>query len=512
MKKRILWIDDQIDSLKSLSIFLENEGYEVISSSSGQDGIEKVKNEIFDLIILDQYMPGLDGIETLSILKEYSSNIPVVMVTRADDKDIIKNAISLKINEYLIKPINAMQLLTTIKRILENKKIISDSIGERYSNFLKKVEIYLNGELSLESFYELHRISSQMNTVLNEFLKKEIIYLHEQTKENMNKVFTKFVSKNYPNLLKDKSLTFSHKLFEHKVFPILKYNKKILFILIDCMRYDQYLVLESILSEYFRIVNDHYFSIIPTATPFSRNSIFSGFLPIEIYKIFPERWEFEDTLSQNQYEDEFLKSLSKKNGVNRVHYSKISTNENLSKYISNFSNLQNNILNVLVINIMDIFTHIRSESNILKDMLPDESSLLFLMEIWIKTSGILELLDRSVDNGFKIFITSDHGSTVAKDPIILSTGKDVSINLKYKFGSSISPQSKDLLIIDKPEEFGLPVQKPNDKWYITFGNGYFVYSTKLNQYKKEYYNTFQHGGISMEEMILPIGIIEGKHV
>ncbi|MEO0237361.1 MAG: response regulator [candidate division WOR-3 bacterium] len=512
MKKRILWIDDQIDNLKSLSKFLENEGYEVIPSSSGQDGLERVKNETFDLIILDQYMPGLDGIETLSLLKEYSSNIPVIMVTKADDKDIIKNAISLKINDYLIKPINAMQLLTTIKRILENKKIISDSIGERYSNFLKKVEIYLNGELSLESFYELHRISSSMNIVLNEFLKKEILSLHEQTKENMNKVFAKFISKNYPNFLKDKSLTFSHRLFEHKVFPVLKQNKKILFLLIDCMRYDQYLILESTLSEYFRIVNDHYFSIIPTATPFSRNSIFSGFLPVEIYKIFPERWEFEDTLSQNQYEEEFLKSLAKKNGFDNVHYSKVSTNENLSKYISNFSNLKNNTLNILVINIMDIFTHIRSESNILKDMLPDESSLLFLMGIWIKTSGILELLEKSVDNGFTIFITSDHGSIVAKDPIVLNTGKDVSINLKYKFGSSISPQSKDLLVIDKPDEFGLPVQKPNDKWYITFGNGYFIYSTKLNQYKKEYYNTFQHGGISMEEMILPIGIIEGKYV
>lgn len=512
MKKRILWIDDQIDNLKSLSTFLENEGYDVVTSSSGQDGLEKVKNEIFDLIILDQYMPGLDGIETLSLLKEHSSNIPVVMVTKADDKDIIKHAISLKINDYLIKPINAMQLLTTIKRILENKKIISDSIGERYSNFLKKVEVYLNGEPSLESFYELHHISSSMNIVLNEFLKKEILSLHEQTKENMNKVFAKFVSKKYPDFLKDKSLTFSHKLFEHKVFPILKQNKKILFILIDCMRYDQYLVFESTLSEYFRILNDHYFSIIPTATPFSRNSIFSGFLPIEIYKIFPERWEFEDTLSQNQYEDEFLKSLAKKNGVDNVHYSKVSTNEHLSRYISNFSNLKNNMLNVLVINIMDIFTHIRSESNILKDMLPDESSLLFLMGIWIKTSGILELIEKSVDYGFTVFITSDHGSIVAKDPIILNTGKDVSINLKYKFGSSISPQNKDLLVIEKPEEFGLPVQKPNDKWYITFGNGYFVYSTKLNQYKKEYYNTFQHGGISMEEMILPIGIIEGKYV
>lgn len=512
MKKRILWIDDQIDNLKSLTLFLQNEGYEVVASSNGLDGLEKVKNEVFDLIILDQYMPGLDGIETLTLLKEYSTNIPVIMVTKSDDRDIIRNAISLKINDYLIKPINAIQLLTTIKRILENKKIISDSIGERYSNFLKKVEKSLNGEISLDSFFELHHISSSMNVILNEFLKKDIISLHEQTKENINKVFCRFISKNYTNFLNDKNLTFSHRLFEHKVFPILKDGKSVTFILIDCMRYDQYLIFNSILSEYFRVKNDHYYSIIPTATPFSRNSIFSGFLPLEIYRIFPERWDFEDNLSQNQYEEEFIKSLAKKNGVETVHYSKVSTNEALSRYISNFSNLKNNRLNVLVINIMDIFTHIRSDSNILKDMLPDENSLLSFTGIWIKTSGILELVEKSIEFGNKVFITSDHGSIVSKNPIVLNTGKDVSINLKYKFGSSIDPQSKDLLIIEKPEDYGLPVQKPNDRWYITFGNGYFVYSTKLNQYKKEYYNTFQHGGISMEEMILPIGIVEGKYV
>ncbi len=514
MKKRILWIDDEIESLKSILYFLEKEGYEILPSSTGNDGVEKIKKIPIDLVILDQYMPGMDGIETLTKIKELFLNIPVIMVTKADDENIIQNALSLKINDYLIKPINVVQLLTTIKRILENKKIFSNSIGEKYSFFLKKVENYLNEDLDLEKFAYLHHLSSTMNLLLKDFLKEDIVELHINTKENMNKIFARYIMENYPRMIKDNTLTFSHRLFEHKIFPLLKNGEKILFILIDCMRYDQYLILQSILSDFFRIRSDHYFSILPTATPFSRNSIFSGYLPIEIYRIFPERWDFEDSSSQNQYEEEFTKSLFKRNGFdnNRINYSKILTNDGLKKYLTNFYSLKNNLINILVINIVDTFTHARSESDLLKDILPDENSFLSFMEIWTKTSGILEIVETGLDQGFKILITTDHGYIVSKNPIVLNAGKDVSINLKYKFGSSISPQSKDLLIIENNEDFGLPVHKTTDRWYITLGNGYFVYSTKLNQYKKEYYNTFQHGGISMEEMILPIGTVDGKYV
>ncbi|MDD3803271.1 MAG: response regulator [bacterium] len=513
MKKRILWIDDEVDNLKSLMYFLENEGYEVQTASNGLDGVEHLEKEFFDLIFLDQFMPGIDGIETLSRMREISQKTPIIMVTKADDKSIIDTALSLRVDDYLIKPVSPLQVLATIKRIVERKSKIKENLGKSYSQTMRRISDMLSSSEDSFAYAKIHHIMSQWNLSINREIETDIKNMHSMQKSELNSGFSKYVLKNYRNWIKqDKSPVMSHTLLSNHVNPILKDGKRVFFLLIDCMRYDHYLLMETFLSDLFKVSLNSYFSILPTATPYSRNAIFAGMLPSQIAANYPEKWDFADSQSQNQYEEEFLRMQMRQTlSMEDVSYAKVSTNESLKKYIQTFSRFEKNRLNVLIINIMDVFTHFRSESEILKDMLPDENSLLAFISTWFRTSGLLDFFSYLTSKKNSIVITSDHGSIISKDPLLMNTGKDVSINLKYKFGSSIQPQSSGIAHIDSPEDWGLPVPKRSDKWYLATGNGYLVYSTKFNQYKKEYFNTFQHGGISMEEMILPIGIVEAKN-
>lgn len=514
MKKKILWIDDEADNLRSMMYFLETEGFDVETVSNGADAIELTKKHSYDLVFLDQYMPGMDGIETLSRIRENSQNTPIIMVTKADDKSIIDSAISERVDDYLIKPVNPLQMLATIKRITEKTSRIKENLGRSYSSTIRRMNDLLESSQDSRVYADIHHTMSQWNLRINREMERDLMDMHSMQKSQLNSGFSKFIYKNYRDWLHGSNApVMSHTLLDKHVMPLLRENKKVFFILIDCMRYDHYLLLETFLGNAFKTTLKSYYSILPTATPYSRNSIFSGMLPLEIAMKYPERWDFADSMSQNHHEEEFLKIKMRRDmSMEDVSYAKVSTNEALNRYIQTFSRFQKNRLNVLIINIMDVFTHFRSESEILKDMLPDENSLLAFISSWFRSSELLDFFSHLTSKENSIVITSDHGSIISKEPLLLNTGKDVSINLKYKFGSSIQPQNNSIMVLDRPEEFGLPVPKKTDKWYLATGNGYLVYSTKFNQYKKEYFNTFQHGGVSMEEMILPIGIIEAKNV
>lgn len=512
MKKRILWVDDEVDSLRSLMYFLDNEGYQVETVSNGADGVELLGKEGFDLIFLDQYMPGMDGMETLARMRELSQNTPIIMVTKADDKSIIDTALSQKADDYLIKPVSPLQVLATIKRIVERKAKIKENLGRNYSQTIRRITEMLSASEETETYARIHHIMSQWNLRINREIETDIMNMHSAQKSELNSGFAKYIIKNYPKLIKNPDMTMSHNLLSKSVEPLLKENRKVFFLLVDCMRYDHYLLMETFLNESFRTSLSSYYSILPTATPYSRNSIFAGTLPLSIARNYPEKWDFADSLSQNQYEEEFVKMRMRSIlREDEISYAKVSTNESLKKYIQAFPRMEKNKLNVLIVNIMDVFTHFRSESEILKDMLPDENSLLAFISTWFRTSELLGFLSYVVSKGSTVIITSDHGSIVSKEALLMNTGKDVSINLKYKFGSSIQPQSSSIAVIESPDEWGLPVPKKSDRWYLATGNGYLVYSTKFNQYKREYYNTFQHGGISMEEMILPVATLEAKN-
>lgn len=514
MKPKILWIDDEIERLGSLIYYLENEGYEVITVSNGTDAVENIKAENFDAVFLDEYMPGLDGIETLNLIREISYSLPVVMITKSEDNSLIDNALSERVDDYLIKPVNPKQLLATLKKLLNKQERIRHNVGRNYASILQKINAMLSEKNDSQSYAKIHHLFNLWNLNINRNIETDMINMHEDQKIQVNEDFSRFVIQNYRDWIKTgKGPVLSHMFMDKFIIPRLKNGNKVFFLLIDCMRYDHYLLMETFLSDYFNTVLDYYYSILPTATPYSRNSLFSGMMPLEMHRKYPDKWDFFDTESQNQHEEFFLqRKLGMDAGIREPGYAKVSTNDNLRRYMSRFKSLEDKQFNSLVINIMDVFTHFRSESTILKDMLPDENSLLAFVSTWFRTSGLLEFISLLVKSDYTVIVTSDHGSIISKDPMEIETGKDVSINLKYKFGSSIRAKDKRILVINEPEEYGLPAPKKTDKWYITTGNGYLVYSTKYNQYKREYYNTFQHGGISMEEMIMPVGIIGKKNV
>lgn len=514
MKPRILWIDDQIDSLKSLVYFLEKQDYDVTTVTNGADALHMIEEEFFDAVFLDQYMPGLDGIETLNRIREKSYNLPVIMITKAEDEGIIDSALSEMADDYLIKPVNPKQLHATLKKILAKKEIIRSAVGKNYSQAIISVNDILMQEEGHESYHRVHHLLNLWNLAINRNIEDDMIDMHSQQKEQINMQFISYIKKIFPQWMKGNNAPImSHTFLEHFIVPRIKQGKKVMFLLIDCMRYDHYLLMETLLKDYFRTTLNYYYAILPTATPYARNAIFSGMTPLQIRKVYPDKWTFRDKESQNQHEEFFLRNrINALSGEQTISYAKISTNDELHRYIGSFSNISSNTLNALVVNIMDVFTHFRSDSTVLKDMLPDENSLLAFISTWFRSSGILKLLKMASKSGYSIVITSDHGSIICKKPQKIETGKDVSVNLKYKFGSSIMARDKNILTIEHPDEWGLPVARPTDKWYLATGNGYLVYSTKYNYYKAKYMNTFQHGGISMEEMIMPVGILENNDI
>lgn len=498
--------------MKSLIFFLEEQDFQVDTASNGRDGAEMARKTPYDAVLLDQYMPGHDGLNTLNLIKSYSYSVPVVMVTKAEDRNIIDSALSERVDDYLIKPVNPNQLIATLKKLLEKNRRIRDMLGKNYSESMKSSDALLEKERSYRSYAEIHHTMSVWNLNINRDMETDLVNMHSLHKEQLNSGFAKYINSVYADWIRGGDApVLSHKFMDSFMSPLLKRGEKVFFLLIDCMRYDHYLMLETYLREFFKTQLFSYYSILPTATPYSRNSIFSSMLPLEMYRSYPEKWEFADQQSQNQSEEFFMKMKFRESfGLENAGYQKISTNDAMKKYFSSYGRLEKNNVNVLILNIMDIFTHYRSQSDIIMDIFHDENSLLSFVSTWARTSDIVNHLKNIASKGFTILISSDHGSIISKDALLMHTGKDVSINLKYKFGSSIQPQDKNIITVDRPEDYGLPVPKKSDKWYLATGNGYLIYSTKVNQYRREYMNTFQHGGVSMEEMILPVGILRRK--
>ncbi|MDY6786862.1 MAG: response regulator [candidate division WOR-3 bacterium] len=512
MKTRILWIDDEIESLRSLIYYLNEEGIETDTVSNGADAVEMIKENYYDLIFLDQYMPGQDGIETLNRIREISYNLPVVMITKSEEDSVINDALSESVDDYLLKPVNPKQLIATVRKILSRKSRILSGVGKNYSSAISRINEMLENNADYRTFHKIHHILNLWNLNINRHLETDIIEMHDYQKEQINREFVRYIKEHYTDWIESgNGPALSHDFLDRFIVPSLRNNKKVFFLLIDCMRYDHYLLIETFLRDFFKTKLDFYYSIIPTATPYSRNAIFSGLTPLQINRIYPGKWDFFDTSSQNQHE-EFLLNKKIRSAVNPegISYFKISTNEALHRYESMFDRIKDNQFNALVINIMDVFTHFRSESEVLKDLLPDENSLLAFISTWFRTSGLNAFFKKLIANDYKIVISSDHGSVISKTPQKLQTGKDVSLNLKYKFGSSVKALNSDIIKISNPGEWGLPVPKKSDKWYIATGNGYLVYSTKYNYYSSKYSGTFQHGGVSMDEMIMPVGIIEAR--
>ncbi|MEO0094673.1 MAG: bifunctional response regulator/alkaline phosphatase family protein [candidate division WOR-3 bacterium] len=501
---KLLWIDDEIELLKPFIYLLNQEGYEVKTATSGEDGIRIANQEVFDLIFLDEIMPGVDGLEVLKRIKLDNPQQLVVMVTKSEEETLMKQAYSGWVDDYITKPFSFNQILSVLNRILKRRKLIEEKMAEEYAN-----QFNIMGQpRDYNEWIEYYRNLVTWDIRFLEYGSKELKEIHDERKQSANAGFSKYIVNEYKNFIKGKGPILSHNFCNLVLFPGLK-NGPMVFVIFDSMRLDQYLKLQPYLRDFFEINTQYYFSILPSATPYSRNSIFAGLLPLEILQKFPQYWLFEEK-GQNRFEKELFTELLKRNGLKiNFGFYKLSTIEDIEKSIQKIINDRSDIT-VVIINFFDLLFHSIPGRGDMKGLLDDERVLLNLLSYWFPISPISDLLKSIAGKKRQVILTSDHGFIHVRRPTIVYGGREISPNLRYKYGPALRADEKSALILNNPGEFYLPVEDSSVRFVIAREDYYFIYPTKPTEYEKEFKYTFQHGGISMEEMILPIGFLKPR--
>ena len=516
-KINILWVDDEIDLLKPHILFLEQKGYNVFTSNNGNEALDILKTKAFDIIFLDENMPGLTGIETLELMKKDYPNLPIVMITKSEEETIMEEAIGSKISDYLIKPVNPNQILLSLKKNLENKKLISEKSIHAYQQEFRNIGMEItNNNLDYDEWIDVYKRLTRWELELEKSDDEGIIEVLKMQKEEANQVFSKFIERNYINWLSGKSShrpVLSHILFKEKVFPLLNKEQNTFFILIDNLRYDQWKVIQPIIEEYFRVENDDiFYSILPTVTQYSRNSIFSGLLPAEIKKKYPEYWIGEDDEgTKNQYEKELLAEQLKRFGKNiKYSYTKVLNLSVGKKLVDNLPNLMNNDLNVIVYNFVDMLSHARTEMEIIRELADDEPAYRSLTLSWFEHSALLDVIKYIAEKKVNLIITTDHGSVKVNNAVKVIGDRNTNTNLRYKTGRNLQYNRKDVFEIRDPYDAYLPKINVSSSYIFCKKNDFFAYPNNFNYYANYYRNTFQHGGVSLEEVLIPIISLKAK--
>jgi DNA-binding response OmpR family regulator len=513
-KDRILWVDDEIDLLKPHIIFLQNKGYEVTTANNGQDAIDLFKKGRFDIIFLDENMPGLSGLETLTHIKEINSAVPVVMITKSEEENIMDMAIGSKIADYLIKPVNPNQILLTLKKNIHKKHIISERTTNDYRSEFGKIGMQINDSFTFDDWKEIYKKLVYWELELNN-AENEMDELLKMQKTEANTNFVKYIKKNYEKWFENpgERPLISPEVFQKKLFPLLDAGEKVFFILIDNFRFDQWKLLKDILAEFYDFPEeDIYASILPTATQYSRNAIFGGLMPIDLQKMFPDLWVDEDEEEgKNLNEEELIQTQ-----INRFRkkytfsYHKILDNKAGEKLVENLSQIINNQLNVAVFNFVDMLSHARTDSKMIKELVGSEAAYRSLTISWFKHSPLYELLKVLSKKDCKVIITTDHGTVHVDNPIKVVGDKSTNTNLRYKVGKNLAYNKKEVFEIKEPAKIGLPSPNLSSTYIFATNEDFFAYPNNYNYYAGYYKNTFQHGGISMEEMLIPIVTLEPK--
>jgi len=511
----ILWVDDEIELLKPHIIYLTSKGYNVLSAKSGDEGLDILMENKFDLIFLDENMPGLSGLETLTIIKEKYPNIPVIMITKSEEESIMEEAIGSKIADYLIKPVNPNQILLSIKKNIESSRLVDEKTTRSYQQEFRNISMSLSNCNSIDDWYDIYKKIIFWELELAKSSDSGIDDIITIQKNEANTQFFRFVKKNYKNWINNISPPLlSHNIFKEKVFPILNKHQSTYMILIDNLRYDQWKVIEPLIIKYFNVVNDSmYTSILPTSTQYSRNSIFSGLHPSQISSKFPDKWlNDEDEGGKNMFEEFFIKKqLERLNSKEmKFSYTKITNIDFGRKVINKVSNMKNNDLNVIVYNFVDMLSHARTDMKVIKELADDDSAYRSLTSSWFKHSPLIEIIKKIAEQGSKLVITTDHGTINVNKPSKVIGDKNVNPNLRYKHGKNLKFNKNDVFEMSNPKDYFLPMQNISSKYIFAKEDYYFVYQNNYNHYVNYYKNTYQHGGVSLEEMLLPIIILEPK--
>lgn len=512
--KNILWVDDEIDSLKPHILFLEKKGFKLSTAVSGDDAIEMISKEQFDLVLLDEMMPGKDGLTTLEEIKDIEPHLPVVMVTKSEEESLMEDAIGQKIDDYLVKPVNPSQILMVIKRLLDSKKIISSSSMKRYIADINKFNQKLYGSLEPEDWAEAATILAEWSLELDANRDNGMEETLEGTRKEWNTEFTKYILTHYKNWLHtDDRPELSPDITKNHLIPTLKTNKKVLFIVVDCMRLDQWMLIEPLIAEYFNIKRSCYYSLLPSATPFARNALFSGLFPNDIHRIYPDTYNESDEGSLNRYEEKFLVDNLARNGVRfdrPPKYIKVNDNTEGDALAKKVTDLIGTPLVSIVFNFLDILVHGRSNNVILKEIAGTEAAFRDLMRTWFVHSSLFEILKAFSKEDYTVVITSDHGSVLCKRGTKAFGKKSTSTNLRYKYGDNLNSDTKESLLIKKPDEYRLPMITLATTYIIAKEDFYFVYPNNYNEMVRYFHNSFQHGGISLEEMLVPLVVMNPK--
>ena len=517
---RILWVDDEVDLLQPYIIYLKGKGYEVITATNGEDALLTFNDERLaingpiDIVFLDENMPGMSGLETLQEIKRLHPEVPVVMITKSEEEHIMEQAIGEKIADYLIKPVNPSQILLCLKKHIHSRDIVTEQVQQNYRQEWSDISYMIDTASTIEEWQAIERTLSKWDIELENSPMRSLI---EDQRTQANAAFGKWIAKNYEAWFENTEHraqstdqvtrpVMSQDVMKHAVFPLLDKGEKVLLCVIDNFRYDQWKTIQPLLSEFYSVVHEEqYTSILPTATQYARNAIFSGLMPLQIQQMFPQYWVEEgDEESKNQYEKELVQTLlDRYRRRESFQYWKVNESDFCERVIAQLKGVQAP-LSIVVLNFIDMLSHSRTESKMMRELANDEAAYRSLTLSWFRHSPTYELLRRAAELGFTLVLTTDHGTTRVKNAVQIIADKNTNTNIRYKVGKALNCSSKNVFSIEQPKRVGLPCPNVSSSYAFCTGSDFFAYPNQFNYYAQYYRNTFQHGGVSLEEMIIPL--------